>query len=237
MTMQTDLFHGPQYWWAAYCRRWRKMTEDVNIFSLTATLIAGLVLLNPSPKGWLIVIYWLASLQVCYDDNLSSWVYRAWAVVGLVVSVVAWSSLGSELLFMMIQVFAIVFSLMRAYIAHQRRHWTIWWSRFTYREFDPGNNQCITAEELRVKFGLGSKSKPSLRQVQDFLVTMRRQGYISPQQTLPGLPPTWLELNIGNSHRVSHFLQRGVVPPSEAWTRNYIDKHDPKHKLLVGEAV
>ncbi len=233
MTMQTDLFRGPRYWWAAYCRFWRNMNDGVGVFCFTWVLLMSLILLQPGYRGWLIVSYWMASLQVCYDNKLSARFYRAWAALGAVMFMVFWSSFASEPLFSMIHLIAIGFSLCWAYTAHQRRYWARWWLLFTRNEFDPDDNRSLTTDELIFKFGLGQPVKPTPREVENFLCVMKRQGYIDRQQLFGSA--RWREADIGNSHRVLFFLNRGVVPPHEAWVLNYIIKHDPDRKLLIRE--
>lgn len=239
MIMQTDLFHGPRYWSAAYRRRWQKMiSSSANVFCGTAFLLLGLVLLDPSPLGYLVVVYWLLSLQVCYDDHLNSRVYQAWGLVGIMLMAVSWSTLSPEPLFVIIQAAPIAVSAFWAYTSRQRECWRDWWARFTFWEFDPDNNRSLTTEELCIKFGLGRKLKdrPNTYQVNKFLRTLQDQGYVKPHRSVAyPRTTTWLELNIGNSHLVDFFLLRGVIPPPINWLHDYITKHDPQHELLIRE--
>jgi hypothetical protein len=233
MTMQIDLFRGPRYWWAAYCRRWRKMIDSSdNVFLGVVALLLGMVLLDPSINGYLIAAYWLMSLQVCYDDALNSRAYLGWAGGGLLLMVLTWSSMGSEALYVAIQLVVIGVSLMWAYTANQRKIWPEWWSRFTIRDFDPDGGASLTTEQLCVKFGLGRKIKPKLHRVEMFLGTLEAMGYVRPQPAVHRAS-TWLELNIGNRHLVDYYLLRGVIPPPASWLSGYIIKHDPDRKLLV----
>lgn len=135
MTMQTDLFHGPRYWWAAYCRRWAKMNHSSPIVFLgTAASVALLVLVGWNPRWYLIIVYWMLSLQVCYDDDLPGRTYQAWAGLGLLITAATWSLMTSESLYIVMQMAIFAVCVVSSCQASERKLWIDWWNSFTKSE-------------------------------------------------------------------------------------------------------
>lgn len=236
MTTQTNLIQDRCYWWAAYCRRWARMiSSSANVFTGTACLLLGMVLLDPSPKGYLVAIYWLLSLQVCYDDALNCQVYLGWAAAGLLISLLAWSSMSSEALYVVIQFTVVGVSLMWAYTAWRRKRWGEWWSRFTY--YQPqgcDDSRSFSTEELCLKFGLGRKREVKPHQANTFLRTMKQLDYVRPHRPIAYTQDvTWLELDPTQSDLVQYFLDRGVLPPNRTWLKDYTTKN----KMPVSASV